>query len=126
MPALALSSFPTLLGIPSPVLAAGTGAQALPLDTGSGLIRCLSVNGGMQIDVRRAEVTGASGGSTDPLIGSWQTLTSPAMPNNSTYVLVAQTVPGTWTLSNTSSDLYLLLKPNSDTTDSLLSGMTAP
>ena len=25
-----------------------------------------------------------------------QTLTSPAMPNYSTYVLMAQTVPGTW------------------------------
>jgi hypothetical protein len=30
MPVLARPSFPTLLGIPSPVLAAGTGAQALP------------------------------------------------------------------------------------------------
>ena len=51
MPALPLPPFRTFLGIPRPVLAAGTGTQ---------------------------------------------TLTSPAMPNYSTYVLMAQTMPRTW------------------------------
>jgi len=66
---------------------------------GSGVLT-FSYDGERKISFIPGQLTSATGGSSDPIIGAWQTLYNPNQYNFD-YVMTAQTATGVWSLTAT-------------------------
>jgi hypothetical protein len=111
------------VGLAGHALACPTVPGCAEADATGDQIHFINVSGTIEIDFHNAKIAGVGGGVSDPLIGSYQILTSSGMPHNYQYVLGNEIAPGVYSLTNAAgSTLTLASKANG--TNPYLTGTT--
>ena len=86
-------------------------ALALPSYTVTGTIQFDYTSGQQQVGFYPGQVSSASGGASDPIIGNYQTVYVPAHTSWD-YVLVSEISPGVWSLSGGAETIVVTPSPS--------------
>lgn len=109
-----------MIGLPATVQALDSYSAGYDTSTDKSNHIAFTYDGSWKVSFDASQIVSATGGSSDPIIGKWQSISNPTQSSYN-YLMVSQTTPGSniWTLAGGANQIVV----TSSTGEVLLSGM---